>query len=243
MHVTDAELAELERLNQEADEGPWSVLGGGGDGLEILGPPEEGHEDAIIFSDASAVPENAALVVAARNALPRLLAELRELREAVASLRLALARDFTPARIEERRAAEGLERMRFDDFAQLWYYLAGAGGAISTRELVAVEVAPELGRAIGRYLVSDNCPVVGWYDLDGRRRLAARGLRQPGIEVVWNARLGTGELIAWLREAPPHVDAIAVDNLRRTLEAMHQVLARLRRELDPVAGDPTEERR
>jgi len=69
--LTDEEIAELERLERKATAGPWLDTGryvSGGDGGQIV--VNDKHIDSV----------DQALIAAARNALPKLLAEVRELR-------------------------------------------------------------------------------------------------------------------------------------------------------------------
>lgn len=68
------DLDELERLEREATPGPWETTADPLSGVPaFVKTPGE-----LIAADA---PADAALIVAARNALPALLVELRALRE------------------------------------------------------------------------------------------------------------------------------------------------------------------
>jgi hypothetical protein len=66
--VTEEQLNELERLEKEAEEGPWFADRIGEGGLIIV---EDGRSDGL-FSFECEVPE-AQLIAAMRNALPELL--------------------------------------------------------------------------------------------------------------------------------------------------------------------------
>lgn len=88
MSVTEEQLAELERLEREATPGPWSTC-------KMM--PSDGHDEAVAVLDADGFrandvcdcygdsrverEANARVIVAARNALPALVAEVRRLRE------------------------------------------------------------------------------------------------------------------------------------------------------------------
>ena len=82
--ITEEQLAELERLEREATPGPWLVEDKRG-WWRVRGP------GGVAFDDGSACNEYNAecdadtrdLIVAARNALPQLLAEVRRLRAVV----------------------------------------------------------------------------------------------------------------------------------------------------------------
>ena len=83
------DLEELERLNGDAADAPWSIAkdfeeepapglqiqGGGWDVCVVSGPPGSSARESEFESKFRAA--NAALIVAMRNALPALLAELR----------------------------------------------------------------------------------------------------------------------------------------------------------------------
>lgn len=100
--MTDEELAELERLEKAATEAPWCWDNRGEkcndiqigtactepDGKLIAGYFDE---ENVTYLDAVAEATNVAdarLVVALRNAAPRLLAELRRLRSTEGAVRL-----------------------------------------------------------------------------------------------------------------------------------------------------------
>lgn len=82
--ITDAELTELERLVDGASPGPWvaSVEGRdhtSGEHVILVGDPRE--EDMYVSRDSR--PASAAdldFIAAARNYIPKLLAEVRRLR-------------------------------------------------------------------------------------------------------------------------------------------------------------------
>ncbi len=77
--VSEEEIAELERLSQEAAPGPWEEHPNGGRIADARGIP-------AACADGYSREErdrNRALIAAARNALPRLLAEVRRLRAAM----------------------------------------------------------------------------------------------------------------------------------------------------------------
>lgn len=92
MSITEEQLAELERLEREATPGPWLVEDKRG-WWRVRGP------GGVAFDDGSACNEYNAecdadtrdLIVAARNALPQLLAEVRRLRDENAMFRGTLA--------------------------------------------------------------------------------------------------------------------------------------------------------
>ena len=84
--VTDEELAELEALTDAATPGPWianleSEGGLGGDSMIELGIPGDFPPDMYVFHDRRIAPDgDLRFIAAARNYMPRLLAELRERR-------------------------------------------------------------------------------------------------------------------------------------------------------------------
>lgn len=93
--LSEAEVAELERLEKAATPWPWTYRGTGGlhmdgttDSWEMQGPHDGTRWPRIARSAAPyrTRNEDPALIAAARNALPRLLAERRALREALALL-------------------------------------------------------------------------------------------------------------------------------------------------------------
>lgn len=88
--LTDEELEELERLEQDATPGPWVFRDDSCGEYRVLGP-----DCKLVFNKdfgglrRHLMPpheEDARLFVAARNALPSLLAEVRELRAIVAQI-------------------------------------------------------------------------------------------------------------------------------------------------------------
>lgn len=89
MRLTDKELAELEQLEREATPGPWVFRDDSCGEYRVLN-----QDCKLVFNKdfddlrRHLMPpheEDARLFVAARNALPSLLAEVRELRAAVAA--------------------------------------------------------------------------------------------------------------------------------------------------------------
>ena len=82
--LSDAELSELERLSSEASPAPWvaSVEGRdhtSGDDVIAVGEPRE--EDMYVSRDTGpASRADLEFIAAARNLLPRLIAELRRTR-------------------------------------------------------------------------------------------------------------------------------------------------------------------
>lgn len=81
--LTDTELDELARLEREAPSAPWAVLAEPDDDFWRVH-----YADGRVFDDGSACGEYDAectvetrdFIIRARNALPRLIAEVRELR-------------------------------------------------------------------------------------------------------------------------------------------------------------------
>lgn len=81
--MTDAELAELGRLHAAATPGEWLAY----DGTPCIGAADGGVAHCgMVIRPPDAQVKNQACIVAARNALPRLLAEVRRLRAVVARL-------------------------------------------------------------------------------------------------------------------------------------------------------------
>ncbi len=86
--LTDDELAELERLEKAATPGPWSEYGRPQPTyaveIDLAPADEEGTSTPVLkfcyFGQVDNGFADAEFVVAVRNALPSLLAELRELR-------------------------------------------------------------------------------------------------------------------------------------------------------------------
>ncbi len=86
MSIAEEQLAELERLEREATPGPWGCEADGDyeEIAELFGQAVrgDGKSSTVILSQCCPLPD-AALIVAARNALPDLLAEVRRLRAIV----------------------------------------------------------------------------------------------------------------------------------------------------------------
>ena len=84
--LTDAELAELTRLDKEATPGPWR--------LGVVRIPPSWTIESEMWSVAQTISgndeHNAAMIIASRNALPRLLAEVRCLPDLLAACKEAL---------------------------------------------------------------------------------------------------------------------------------------------------------
>lgn len=84
--ITEEQLAELERLEREATGRDWAFAADGDyeDIAEVFGPlvRGDGKSSTVILSQCCPLPD-AAFIVAARNALPQLLAEVRRLRAVV----------------------------------------------------------------------------------------------------------------------------------------------------------------
>lgn len=86
MRLLDEEIDELARLEREATPGPWLTdpVEDYDDSIhEVYGPSYtvHGRRSATVISQC-APPKDAALIAAARNALSRLIAEVRERRAA-----------------------------------------------------------------------------------------------------------------------------------------------------------------
>jgi hypothetical protein len=85
-YLTDAEIAELRRLSECAAPAPWRAMIEGrdhtaGDSFIMVGRDDDRAEDVYVLRDSG--PASAAdldFLAASRNALPRLLDELAELR-------------------------------------------------------------------------------------------------------------------------------------------------------------------
>ena len=78
--ITEEQLAELERLEREATPGPWELKDG------MLTFPPATDQDVARMSGASCcewIGATMPILVAARNALPQLIAEVRRLRAVV----------------------------------------------------------------------------------------------------------------------------------------------------------------
>lgn len=87
---TEEQLAELERLEREAMPGPWRTArhqDPSCDVAYVLPHGMPGEEVATVYIDDS--ERHAAFIVAARNALPSLVAEVRRLRAIVESYEAA----------------------------------------------------------------------------------------------------------------------------------------------------------
>ena len=84
--LTDEELSQLEALTAAATPGPWvasieeeAPIGGGS--MIELGLPGDFPPDMYVFHDREIAPSaDIKFIAAARNYLPRLLAEVRHLR-------------------------------------------------------------------------------------------------------------------------------------------------------------------
>lgn len=79
--MTDQDLAELDRLAQAATPPPWTV-DEAGNTVYVQGD-SDGVCEAEVSVDGPRVRENMAFISAARDALPRLVRELRRCREAL----------------------------------------------------------------------------------------------------------------------------------------------------------------
>jgi hypothetical protein len=82
--LTDAELDELERLIAEASPGPWRAwVGPGIGGPEFISlGDDDSQADMYVQHDESPAPAaDLDFIAAARNYTPRLIAEIRRLRE------------------------------------------------------------------------------------------------------------------------------------------------------------------
>lgn len=86
--LTEEELLELERLEKEVTAGEWSAIPYSGDLEDITGYGIYAPDDECIaeLADCQKPVDNAIFIAAARNALPKLLAEVRRLRGRVAEL-------------------------------------------------------------------------------------------------------------------------------------------------------------
>jgi hypothetical protein len=84
--LSDQELAELEALTEAATPGPWVANveedgGLAGESMIQLGLPGDFSADMYVFHDRKTAPSaDLKFIAAARNYLPRLLAELRQRR-------------------------------------------------------------------------------------------------------------------------------------------------------------------
>ncbi len=78
--LTDEELANLEDLAQRASPGPWKVFAGpgiGGPDFISIGVDDE-RADMYVMHDANPAPQDDLdFIAAARNAMPRLISELK----------------------------------------------------------------------------------------------------------------------------------------------------------------------
>jgi hypothetical protein len=82
------DLDKLEALLAKATPGEWSV---DGLGIKRMNPPDSIARACIVIEDREAKRDNLAAIVAAHNATPELLAELRRLRRMEAAIGEALA--------------------------------------------------------------------------------------------------------------------------------------------------------
>jgi hypothetical protein len=117
--MTDQEIAELERLEREATSAPWEFMKKYGNSEEdwIAAPGQVGKYGenlAVICGNSSETitikEADAGLIVAVRNALPRLLAERRALVELEAYARKVWPTselDVLLAAIDRAREAKG----------------------------------------------------------------------------------------------------------------------------------------
>ena len=80
--ITEAELAEWEKVYAEATEGPWSIHTPAEEYLEVRGPSGHvsGQSTERLFGDIDVRP-NAKLIAAQREFGPRLIAEVRRLQK------------------------------------------------------------------------------------------------------------------------------------------------------------------
>ena len=82
--LSEAELDELERLTAEASPAPWIAHTGpviGGDDVIWLGGTDDSQPDMYVWHDGKIAPaSDIEFIAAARNCVPRLVAELRRLR-------------------------------------------------------------------------------------------------------------------------------------------------------------------
>ena len=82
--LTDEELSDFEALAQAATPGPWVAMiegpGGAGDSMIWLGTVGSGPDMYVHHGDKIAPRVDIEFIGAARNHVPRLLAELRERR-------------------------------------------------------------------------------------------------------------------------------------------------------------------
>jgi hypothetical protein len=88
--LSEAEVAELTRLEKAATPGPWEVMPDGRARVNLVhvetGPECSAGAGLPVFSVPRKKEGDAELIAAARNALPRLLAERRAFREALAEV-------------------------------------------------------------------------------------------------------------------------------------------------------------
>lgn len=90
-HVTDDELAELERLDLWGSAPPWRSMverrdHTSGDSFIMVGRDDDRDEDIYVMRDSGpASASDLDLIAAARTYLPRLIAEIRRLREGAPS--------------------------------------------------------------------------------------------------------------------------------------------------------------
>jgi hypothetical protein len=84
--LNDSELEDLERIVAGASPAPWEVFAGpgiAGDDFIRLGGNNDAQPDMYVSYDGKSAPESDLdFIAAARNYLPRLLAEVRQRRAA-----------------------------------------------------------------------------------------------------------------------------------------------------------------
>lgn len=118
MRITDKKLAELERMDREASD-DWTGVYDAFDGVSTL---KTGR--ITLTSDATDARDDVFMACAARNALPSLLAEVRELRAKLA--RVSGYRDRLAS--EMRASAHRLAFFRYDTHAHVATELAALAG-------------------------------------------------------------------------------------------------------------------
>lgn len=126
MSITEEQLAELERLEREALPGPWRTgrhPDPSCDVAYVLPHGMPGEEAATIYLDDS--ERHAAFIVAARNALPALIQEVRRLRAVVD----ACARAGCPTAAEGKQATVYVTRFSNYEPAEIGEIYATREGA------------------------------------------------------------------------------------------------------------------
>lgn len=113
--LTPEELAELRRLDAEATPGPWRKYGGSFDHPIIAASSVELPTVDLGTIGSKA---DANYVVATRNALPRLLAEIERLRGENTSVREGMRRRVLFMEEEIKKAEAEIERLR-EELAEL----------------------------------------------------------------------------------------------------------------------------